>query len=321
LINCNYHEVVRFNSRGASDRTSQEWFQHGHQHQPRSSLSASSASFIPGYVPAFFDAFLGLPGTLPSSFNWIFDVGTQYPGGPARWGNNEYETYTTSPSNIQITQNQTLTITPRLSNGTWTSARIETQCDEFVALPGGKLYVESRIKLGDAPASQQQGIWPAFWSLGCEFRGNYSNWPAASEWDFLESVNGLPTMYSTLHCGLTPGGPCNEDDGLGSGGVGFSKGVFHTVGFMVDRSMCGKNSKATWLNETLNWYLDGEKIFTVSGATVGDEDTWDMVAHQEHFLLLNVAVGGNWPGAPNIATTDGSSVAMEVDYVGVWNSL
>ena len=289
-------------------------------HHSRSPSFASAAFNKSGYIPTFFDAFVGQPGSLPSSYNWIFDVGTQYPGGAARWGNNEYETYTTSPSNIQITQNQTLTITPRLASGTWTSARIETQRDDFVALPGKKLFIESRIRLGDAPPSQQQGIWPAFWSLGSEFRGNYTNWPAATEWDFLESINSLPTMYSTLHCGIAPGGPCNEYDGLGSGGIDFSRGVFHTIGFMVDRSMCGEGSNTTWLNETINWYLDGTKIFTVSGATVGDEDTWDLVAHQEHFLLLNVAVGGSWPGAPNSATVDGPSVAMEVDYVGVWNS-
>jgi hypothetical protein len=68
----------------------------------------------------------------------------------------------------------------------------------------------------------------------------------------------------------------------------------------------------------LNWYLDGTKVFTVSGQQVGDEKTWTALAHNGHFLLLNVAVGGNWPGAPNSKTIDGLTVAMEIDYVGVW---
>jgi beta-glucanase (GH16 family) len=276
----------------------------------------------PGYYPMFYDSFTGYPGTLPSSSNWIFDLGTSYPGGAPQWGNNEYETYTSDPSNIHITSQSTLAITPCLStSGKWTSARIETRRSDFRVEAGGKLYVEARIKLGDAPASKQQGIWPAFWALGSEFRGNYTNWPAASEWDFMEVVNGLPTMYSTIHCGSAPGGPCNEYNGLGSGGVPFAMGEWHTIGFEVDRSMCGDGGTGTWEDESLNWYLDGELKFTVNGSTVGDKQAWKMLAHKEHFLLLNVAVGGNWPGPPNNSTMDGSSVGMEVDYVGIWNSI
>jgi beta-glucanase (GH16 family) len=107
---------------------------------------------------------------------------------------------------------------------------------------------------------------------------------------------------------------------LGSGGVSFSRGQWHTVGFMVDRSMSGSGGKGTWMDETLNWYLDGSQVFSVSGKKVGDEKTWKAVAHDAHFLLLNVAVGGSWPGGPNGQTIDGTSVGMEVDYVGVWKS-
>ena len=271
-----------------------------------------------GFTAIFLDTFTGTVGTLPSSSNWLFDFGTSYPGGPAKWGNAESETYTNASTNIQITRQNTLIITPRLSRGVWTSARIETVRSDFAAAAGSQLYVEARIKLGNAAASQQQGIWPAFWALGSSFRGNYTNWPAASEWDFLEAVNGGSTMYSTIHCGVAPGGPCNEYNGIGSGGVAFSRGAFHTVGFLVDRSMCGAGSTSTWANETLNWYLDGTKVFTVSGQQVGDEKTWTALAHNGHFLLLNVAVGGNWPGAPNSKTIDGLTVGMEIDYVGVW---
>ena len=275
----------------------------------------------PNLTPIFIETFPGPEGTLPSSTNWLFDLGTSYPGGAAKWGNNEFEIYTNSNSNIQITKHHTLTITPRLKRGVWTSSRIETQRSDFAASAGGQLYIESRIKLGDAPTKSQQGIWPAFWALGSNFRPSYMDWPAVSEWDILESVNGGSVMYSTLHCGTASGGPCNETNGLGSGVVPFSRGVWHTVGFMVDRSMTGNGGKGTWLNEALNWYLDGTQVFTVSGKKVGDKKTWKAVAHNEHFLLLNVAVGGGWPGAPNNQTIDGPSVGMEVDYVGVWKSI
>ncbi|KAH7360737.1 concanavalin A-like lectin/glucanase domain-containing protein [Rhexocercosporidium sp. MPI-PUGE-AT-0058] len=285
----------------------------------------------PGFKQTFLDTFTGIPGTIPSSRNWIFDLGTSYPGGAPRWGNNEFETYTKDPSNIHITPQGTLAIIPQLSKkGEWTSSRIETQRSDFVAAKGGKLYIEAKIKLPNTPKEKQQGIWPAFWALGSEFRGNYTNWPSATEWDFLEVINGVPTVYSTLHCGTAPGGFCNEYNGLGSGGRDFEKGVFHTLGFLVDRSVSsgsswglGRRDKAEedWKSETLTWFLDGKEIFELKGETVGDKATWAKVAHEEHFLLLNVAVGGNWPGAPNNMTVGGVASGMEVGYVGVWNSL
>ncbi|KAK0120052.1 hypothetical protein ONS95_011465 [Cadophora gregata] len=274
----------------------------------------------PGFSITFIDTFHGVPGTIPSSDNWIFDIGTSYPGGAERWGNHEYQSYTDSPDNVRLTHRDTLMISPRLKHGQWTSARIETQRKDFVAAPGGKLFVESRLKVGDNPEAQSKGIWPAFWALGESFRGNFTNWPSASEWDFLEVLNGQNKIYSTIHCGTAPGGPCNEYNGIGNGGVPFTRGVWNTVGFQVDRTASGKGN-GTWVDESLSWFLNGEKVLTVKGSTVGDEPTWAKLAHEGHFLLFNVAVGGWWPGFPNDQTKDGTGAGLEVDYVGVWNSL
>lgn len=268
---------------------------------------------------------------LPSS-NWLFDTGTSYPSGASNWGNNELQTYTTSPSNILITPSNTLQITPRYSpnqddepGNHWTSARIETTDSTFHASPGGKLYIESRLRTGCAPSEQQRGIWPAFWALGASFREDPTYWPMASEWDIVEVVNGEPMVYNTVHCGTETreGGPCNEYTGLGNGGVGWAGCDWHVVGFEVDRSAAdsGAITGGGWEGETLNWFLDGEQVHTVSGVDVGDEQVWESIAHQGHFLLLNVAVGGNWPGYPDENTLDGEDVALEVDYVRVWNSL
>lgn len=273
-----------------------------------------------GYTTTFFDHFTGAAGSLPSSSNWIIDLGTSYPGGAPHWGNNELEIYTNDYGNLHVTQQHTLALTPQLSKGVWTSARIETQRSDFAAASGGKLYVEAGIKLDGAPASQQQGIWPAFWALGAEFRGNYTNWPSCSEWDIMENLNGQSTVYSTLHCGTAPGGPCNEYNGIGNGGVSFSRSGFHIYGFQVDRSMVGTGKTGTWQQEMLTWFLDGKSVLSITGAQIGDQNTWTQIAHQGHFLLLNVAVGGNWPGYPNSQTADGQAVQMEVEYVGVWNA-
>ncbi|KAH7067119.1 concanavalin A-like lectin/glucanase domain-containing protein [Paraphoma chrysanthemicola] len=280
-------------------------------------------SIRPGYKLTWADEFWQRPGSQsPSSKNWIFDIGTSYPGGAPNWGNNEAQYYTDSPENVHITKRNTLAITPRKSkNGTWTSARIETQRKDFAAAPGGKLYIESRIKTGCAESKVSQGIWNAFWALGEDFRGNYTFWPMASEWDFLEVLNGLPTTYNTLHCGVAPGGPCEEFNGLGNGGIPWSKCEFHTVGFEVDRTSNATYQPADWRDEKLRWFHDGVQVHEVAGSRVNDSNAWEAIAHKGHFLLLNVAVGGNWPGQPNATTIGGPKVEMEVDYVRVYNSL
>ena len=60
-----------------------------------------------------------------------------------------------------------------------------------------------------------EGYWPAFWMLGAPYRGNYQNWPSVGELDIMENVQGLNTVWATMHCGTNPGGPCNETTGLG----------------------------------------------------------------------------------------------------------
>ncbi|KAL4918103.1 concanavalin A-like lectin/glucanase domain-containing protein [Aspergillus aurantiobrunneus] len=286
---------------------------------------------LAGYALTWHDEFTTSPNNpLPASTNWLLDTGSSYPAGAPNWGNNERQSYTTSPSNIHITPSNTLLITPlhnQIQNQ-WTSARIETTRTDFLASARGKLYIEARLRTGCAPPSHQAGIWPAFWALGASFRGDPTDWPMASEWDFVEVVNGLPTAYSALHCGRdsNPGGPCGEYTGIGNGGVGWGCG-WHVVGFEVDRSGDsdrggggGGGGGGGWEGETLTWFLDGEEVHRVSGADVGDAQVWERIAHQGHFLLLNVAVGGNWPGDPDGNTRDGEEVAMEVDYVRVWNS-
>ncbi|KAL4803285.1 concanavalin A-like lectin/glucanase domain-containing protein [Aspergillus unguis] len=292
---------------------------------------------IQNYTLIWHDEFTPASGReyLPASTNWLFDTGTSYPSGAPAWGNNELQTYTTSRENIQITKSGTLQIIPRYSpndeNGQgegeggsqeWTSARIETS-ETFSAPTNGKLYIEARLRTGCAPASQQSGIWPAFWALGESFRDDPTYWPMASEWDFMEVINGQATVYNTLHCGRdsSEGGPCGEYTGLGNGGVEWSGCEWHVVGFEVDRSpIDGGGRGRGWKDETLRWFVDGQQTHLVSGGDVGDEEVWERVAHQGHFLLLNVAVGGNWPGYPDERTVDGERVAMEVDYVRVYTA-
>jgi hypothetical protein len=130
----------------------------------------------------------------------------------------------------------------------------------------------------------------------------------------MEDINGRSSVFSTLHCGTSPGGPCNETTGLGSGERACSgcQTGFHTYAVEYDRSTSP---------EQLRWYLDGNNYFTLNSSQV-DSTTWNNATHHGMFLILNVAMGGGFPaafgGGPTSATQSG--VPMTVDYVAVYQS-
>ncbi|TDC67996.1 family 16 glycosylhydrolase [Streptomyces hainanensis] len=286
--------------------------------------SVTGASPARGAVPtpagwnlAWSDDFNGTAGSLPSSANWQIDTGHSYPGGPANWGTGEIQNYTSSPDNLSLDGSGNLRITPlRDGAGNWTSARIETRRADFTAPAGGTLRIEGRIQMPNVTGEAALGYWPAFWALGSPYRGNYWNWPGIGEFDVMENVNGLNTVWGVLHCGTAPGGPCNENNGLGNSRAcpGAScQSAFHTYRFEWDRSVTP--------NE-LRWYVDDQLYHTVSQAQM-DAATWsNMTSHAGYFILLNVAMGGAFPdGVAGRATPVASTVPgrpMLVDYVAVW---
>jgi hypothetical protein len=141
-----------------------------------------------------------------------------------------------------------------------------------------------------------------------------TNWPSIGEWDVMEDINGRSSVFGTLHCGVAPGGPCNEFTGLGSGEhacPGCQTG-FHTYAVEYDRSVSP---------EQMRWYLDGAQYFSVNSSQV-DATTWNNATHHGMFIILNVAMGGSFPaafgGGPTGSTQSG--VPMIIDYVAVYQS-
>ncbi|MFF3320854.1 glycoside hydrolase family 16 protein [Streptomyces sp. NPDC002889] len=270
----------------------------------------------PGWNLQWSDDFTGAIRTLPSSVNWQIDTGHAYPGGPGNWGTGEIQNYTASPDNLSLDGNGNLRITPlRDGAGNWTSSRIETRRADFKAPAGGTLRIEGRIRMPDVTGQAALGYWPAFWALGAPYRGNYWNWPSIGEFDIMENVNGINSVWGVLHCGVNPGGPCNETSGIANNRAcpGAScQSAFHTYRFEWDRSVAP--------NE-LRWYVDGQLFHSVSQSRF-DAGTWaGMTEHAGYFILLNVAIGGAFPDAlagktPTAATVPGR--AMLVDYVAVW---
>ncbi|MEU9504399.1 glycoside hydrolase family 16 protein [Streptomyces sp. NPDC048196] len=284
----------------------------GTAHPPSAARTANTAT---AFQEVWRTDFNGAAGSRPSGDDWIIDTGTGYPGGPGNWGTGERETYTDKPENLQLDGAGHLKITALKDGATWTSARIETRRTDFAAPAGGKLRIEASIRMPDVTGDAALGYWPAFWTLGADYRGNYQNWPGIGEFDLMENVNGINKVWGTLHCGVNPGGPCNETQGKGSSrecpGSACQAG-FHTYALELDRT----NAAA----ESLNWYVDGQKFHTVTSAEM-DADTWAKATHHGHFLLLNLAMGGAFPdgvagrATPTDATRPGGSLL--VDHIAV----
>jgi hypothetical protein len=269
-----------------------------------------------GMTTVFSDDFTGAAGSGLNTSNWLYDIGTSYPGGAGNWGTGEVETMTNSTANVYQDGGGNLVIKPiRDASGHWTSGRVETQRTDFAAPAGGKLRMEARIQQPNVSGAAAAGYWPAFWALGAAARpAAATNWPSIGEWDIMEDINGRSSVFSTLHCGTASGGPCNETTGLGSGEHACSgcQTGFHTYAVEYDRSVSP---------EQLRFYLDGANYFTLNSSQL-DATTWNNATHHGMFMILNVAMGGGFPaafgGGPTASTASG--VPMIVDYVAVYQS-
>jgi len=262
------------------------------------------------------DEFNGSGGV---SGDWIYDTGQGYgcSGCPASWGTGEVETMTSSTSNVfQSGGNLNIRALHSDSNPTkgWTSGRLETVRTDFQPPAGGAIAVEARLQQPNVDTTNGLGYWPAFWMLGAPFRGNYLNWPSVGEIDIMEDINGRSSLFGTLHCGSSPGGPCNETTGIGSGErqcLGCQT-AFHTYRIEFDKSVSA---------EQIRWYLDGVNFFTVNSNQV-DAATWNNATNHGFFILFDLAIGGGFPsafgGGPQSSTVSGGT--MLVDYVRVYYS-
>lgn len=278
--------------------------------------SAAAPPTPSGWSRVFLDDFNGAAGSGVNTADWQYTTGTSYPGGPAAFGTGEVETMTADPANVSLDGAGNLRITPRRdAAGRWTSARVESRRSDFQPPAGGKLRTEARIQMPNVTGPAAKGYWPAFWMLGAPYRGNWWNWPGIGEIDIMENVQGLNNVWATLHCGTSPGGPCNETTGIGGQRVcpGAScQAGFHTYAVEWDRSTAV---------EEMRFSVDGQVFHTVRANQV-DAATWTNATNHGYFIILNVAMGGGFPdafgGGPDAGTEPGHP--MVVDYVSVLRS-
>ncbi|KAK1752209.1 glucan endo-1,3-beta-glucosidase [Echria macrotheca] len=267
-------------------------------------------SYLPTYQTLFSEPFTGPSGILPSTNTWTIlsaDLNV----------NHELETYRADPRYVQLSGGNTLQLVPwrdSSSRGGWSSGRIESKYT-FIPRAGAKTMVEASIRFGVGEVGTKKGIWPAFWMLGDAVRdGSGTGWPACGEVDAMETVNGVLTGYGTAHCGVFPGGVCNEPSGL-AGSVTIPDQGWYRWRVVWDRT------PAQWQDESIAWYLNDQLYHQLFGSQIGDLNTWASLAQRPLFFILNVAVGGDWPGYPDGNTVDGYASMMEVGYIAHYVSV
>jgi hypothetical protein len=268
---------------------------------PAAMASAAVPGPPSGWSTVFSDDFNGGSGSGIDS-QWMYDTGAG-----SSFGTGEIETMTNSTSNVHLDGNGNLGITALGSGSSWTSGRVQTTSANVGAPAGGELEVTASIE----QPSGGLGYWPAFWMLGP------GQWPENGEIDIMEDVNSLSELSGTVHCGVDPGGPCNEPNGIGSGLRGCSgcQSGYHTYTMILNRT----NTSA----ESITFYLDGTSYFTVTEAQVGTA-TWQAAFDHNLSIILDLAMGGAYPNGVCNCTTPTSSTAsggtMSVAYVAAYST-
>lgn len=243
------------------------------------------------------DEFDGAAGTRVDGTRWSHDLADGCSSGICGWGNNEKEYYTNATDNISLDGEGHLAIVARVASPgltcyygacRYTSAKITTR-GKLAAAPG---KVEARIKL---PAGQ--GLWPAFWMLGNSFPT--VPWPACGELDIMENRGSAPNVSSSAVHGPGYSGntPFAHATSLSSGTFA---DAFHT--FAVE-----------WNANSVTFSVDGVSHYVVARAQM--QEFGASILDQPYFLILNLAVGGNFDGDPRSDAI--FPATMLVDYVRV----
>ncbi len=243
------------------------------------------------WVMVWSDEFSGPNGSAVDSTKWVFDVGG------SGWGNLELEYYTNRPQNAHVAdgnlvieaQTEKYKGADDVTRG-FTSARIKT-LGKFSQIYG---RVEARLKI-----PYGQGLWPAFWMLGDNI--DRVGWPACGEIDIMENIGKEPSVnHGSIH------GP----------------GYIGDVGIEAHYTLPDKKRLADhfhtyaveWESSVIRFYVDDDLYATQNRANLRPGQRW--VFDHPFFLLLNVAVGGDWPGNPDASTVFPQT--MLVDYVRVY---
>ncbi|MFM7710226.1 MAG: family 16 glycosylhydrolase [Ferruginibacter sp.] len=222
----------------------------------------------------------------PDPTKWTFEIGG------SGWGNNEQQYYT--PTNAAVQDGQ-LTITARkeFSNGrSYTSSRIITKGRGDFQY--GRFEMRAKLPKG-------RGTWPAFWLLPTE--NYYGIWPSSGEMDVMEHVGyDVNNVHASVHCSAYNHSRGNQKTAARN--VPGATDEFHTY-------------RLDWTPYSIKGFVDGEQYFEFVNENKGFT-AWPF--NRPYYLILNLAVGGNWGGAQGIDDTV-FPTSYVVDYVRVYKMI
>jgi beta-glucanase (GH16 family) len=271
--------------------------------------AVTSQSFSPNIASGtlvWSDEFSNFSGSAaqPDPTVWTYDTGN------SGFGNNELENYCawnsstspcspTSPSAFLGTDGYLHIEAQQPSPGVYTSARLKTQ--GLFSFRYGRLEVRAQVP-------EALGFWPAAWLMGNNIAT--VNWPACGEQDVLERVNAAATP--DWNSGSVHGTGFTGTTGLGTlfnFPSGETASQWHTYGMI-------------WAPGSVAYYVDDPThpyaTFTPASLTSLSGAVWPFDSGQSNFIILNLAIGGDWPGAPNSSTPFPSE--MLVDYVRIYTN-
>jgi beta-glucanase (GH16 family) len=221
---------------------------------------------------SIFEDFSGPAGARPNPEYWSIDVG---PSSEKGWERGSLQTYTDSPDNIRLDGYGNLVIEARKSGDGYTSGRLVTRGK--LLFPTGT--ISARIKF---PAGQ--GLWPAFWMLGADIET--VGWPDCGEIDIMELINTGSTFNVALHA---PGADVERK------------------GPIDDLSRDYHNYWMTRTDDSITVGVDRATLATFTA----DEFPSPWIFNRPMFALLNLAVGGDWPGPPDQSTPFPASMSID----------
>jgi beta-glucanase (GH16 family) len=247
----------------------------------------AGGSDLPGWKLVWSDEFDGAANAKLDPSRWVYETGG------TGWGNNQLEFDTDRPENASTNGMGQLVITARKEaymGRQYTGARLKTQGKFEHGY--GRYEARMQIPFG-------QGIWPAFWMLGKDIGS--AGWPGCGEIDIMENVGKEPDLvHGTIH------GPGYS----GGAGIGASNKV--SSGKFADAYHV---FAIEWEKDVIRWYVDGKLYQTRAPKDLPGGAKW--VFDHDFFILLNLAVGGQWPGNPDETTTFPQT--LKVDYVRVYD--
>lgn len=235
---------------------------------------------------------------------WNYDLGNGGPDLPG-WGNNELENYTNSTDNVSVSDGSLHIKAVADGKGGYTSGRIKT--DSLFSQAYGLFEFRAKLPTG-------QGLWPALWMMP---KGStYGGWPTSGEIDVMESVGQSSTqVQGTLHSGPAWWADNVQTQTFANSGLmpgGFNTHDWHTYDLQWVKGTNGNPG-------TISWFVDGVMYSSHSGGwSVPGGAGPDAPFDKPFYIIMNMAVGGNYAGTPDLTP---GAYDMQVDYVRAYTAV